>query len=124
MKKILKHSLLLASVISIASCTPTGASYKPVIDTNNPNYGQDILDCQKLAKEFLDLGYDTAIKTGVSGAIGAGVGQMIGGNTKGTLIGTGVGLVAAGIGKTLEHNDDRKDIIIKCMSGRGYNVLK
>ena len=124
MKNFLKYSLLSATLVSMASCTPTGGSYNPVVDTNNPSYQKDLFDCQKLAKEFLDLGYDSAIKAGTSGAIGAGMGQMIGGNTKATLIGAGIGLAAAGIGKTLETTGDRKDIIAKCLSGRGYRVLK
>ena len=124
MKNFLKYSLITTTLISMASCTPTGGSYNPIVDTTNPMYQQDLFDCQKLAKEFLDLGYDSALRVGTSGALGAGIGQMIGGNTSGTLIGAGVGLALAGIGKTLETTDDRKDIIAKCLSGRGYRVLK
>jgi outer membrane lipoprotein SlyB len=120
----MKNFKYLLVIFLIASCTKTGASYRPVVDTNSPRFDQDLNECQKLAKQYVDFGYDSAVKGGGAAAIGAGVGQMFGGNTASTLIGAGVGLGTAGVKKILGHNDDRKDIIKNCLRGRGYTVLK
>ena len=114
----------LPIILLVFSCTKTGAGYRPVVDTSSPNFELDLKECQKLAKEYKDFGYDSAVKAGGSTAVGAGVGQMIGGNTGSTLIGGAVGLGAAGVKKVLGHNEDRKDIVKRCLRGRGYNVLK
>jgi hypothetical protein len=114
----------LGIVLLLAACTNTGAKYKPVVDTNNPNFENDLIDCQRLAKEYVDLGYDSAVKAGGATALGAGAGQLLRGNTAGTLIGGAIGLGTAGVKKVLSHNDDRKDIIKRCLAGRGYRVLK
>lgn len=124
MKNLLKNLLLITSIILTVACTKTGAGYIPIVDTNNPNFEQDLLECQRLAKSYKDFGYDTAVKTGSAAGIGAGVGQMVGRNTSSTLIGAGIGLAASGTSKLLDHNDDRKDIIKRCLSDRGYRVLK
>lgn len=121
MKDLLKF---LSVIFLIASCSKTGAGYRPVVDTTNPNFEKDLAECQKLAKDYKDFGYDTAVKAGGATAIGAGVGQMFGGNTGSTLIGAGIGLGAAGVSKVLGHNEDRKDIVIRCLSNRGYTILK
>ena len=114
----------LIIILLISACTKTGAGYKPVVDTNSKNFEKDLKECQELAKNYKDFGYDSAIGMGGSAAVGAGVGQMIGGNTGSTIIGGAVGLGAAGVKKVLGHNEDRKDIIKGCLAGRGYKVLK
>jgi hypothetical protein len=120
----MKNLKYLVIILLLAACTKTGAGYRPVVDTNNPRFEQDLQECQRIAKQYLDLGYDTAVKTGGATAIGAGVGQFIGGSTGSTLIGGAIGLGTSGVKKVLGHNDDRKDIVKRCLRGRGYNVLK
>lgn len=44
----------------------------------------------------------------VGSAIGAGAGQLIGGDTKATLIGAGVGGLAGGLGGAVSENNDMK----------------
>jgi len=121
MKNYLKY---LALIFLLASCSKTGAEYKPVVDTSNPNFEKDLAECQKLAKNYTDFGYDSAVRMGGSSAIGAGVGQMIGGNTAGTVIGAGIGLGASGVQKVLGHNEERKAIVKNCLTNRGYVVLQ
>ena len=115
---------ILLVVFVLTSCTKTGAGYRPVVDTANPNYEKDLVECQKLAKDYVDLGYDSAVEIGSTTAIGAGVGQLFGGNTGSTIIGAGIGAGTAGVKKILHHNQDRKDIVRNCLSNRGYVVLK
>ncbi len=121
MKNSLRYLIIILLTIS---CSKTGSKYKPVVDTNSPNFEQDLKDCQKLAKEYVDFGYDSGVKMGGATAIGAGAGQLFGGNTASTLVGGAIGLGASGVKKVLGHNEDRKDIIKRCLRGRGYNVLK
>ena len=117
----MKYLLIL---IFLISCTKTGSEYRPIVDTNNPNFENDLADCQKLAKAYKDFGYDSAFKAGGAAALGAGAGQLFDSSTNSTLIGAGIGLGVAGVKKVLNDNESRKDIVKRCLAGRGYQVLK
>ena len=122
MKKIL--TLFLISFLTL-SCT-SGAKYVPIIDgdTSSDRYKNDLSKCQELARTYQYNRLDNAARIGTSTGIGAVVGQIFGGNTRATLSGAAIGAIAGIFSSGIETNEGRKQIVIRCMSGRGYNVLK
>ncbi|MGB3456680.1 MAG: glycine zipper family protein [Litorimonas sp.] len=107
----------------VSGCASTGADYTPVIDgPEAPTFQADLQDCQELAttKKF-DNG-DTRTDAAVGAGVGAVIGVIDGGVAEaaaGAVIG---GLFGAG-GGALETRDERKDIVMACMTGRGHKVV-
>lgn len=98
--------------------------YRPVVDPafcKNCNYNSDLSECRSIASKNTNYSANTA----GGAAAGAGIGAIIA-----AVSGLDVGIVASGgavggaIGglsnEALTHNQ----IIARCMSGRGYNVLR
>lgn len=99
----------------------SGPEYSPVVDNAGPNHGKDLAECQEYAKND-DQGSDA-----VSGAIGGAlVGSALnlaagGGHGAGY---AGFGALAGGVGGVTGKAENQKQIIVNCMRGRGYNVLR
>lgn len=114
-------SLTFAGVL-LAGCAGTGADFRPVVDKAPATYEQDLAQCQDLAKERKYFNMDGIMDTGLGAAGGTAIGAIADGWTGawiGALIGTGVGFTD----HIFQTKDDRKNIVIKCMKNRGYNVL-
>jgi outer membrane lipoprotein SlyB len=123
MKRVL---LSLTIILMLVGC----ASYKPVIDHQSiydtGKYEQDLAECQAYAQQ-IDPGANAAIGAVGGAAVGAALGAIVGaffgcpGETAGfgaALFGAGGGLQGAG-----QSAQAQKDIVIRCMQGRGYRVL-
>lgn len=102
----------------IASC----ANYSPIVDSKGvdmSNYETDLSQCQQYAEQ-VSTGGDTATGAGVGAALGWALSAVSGGDNK---VGASVGAVsggAAGLGRSAAS---QKEIIIRCLQGRGYKVL-
>lgn len=97
-KKLLSCSLL--PVVLAGSLITTGCS-NPTSTAGKVSYFTEgvITDVEYIT---IDLNhYNTKNSTIVGGAIGAAAGQIIGGNTKGTLIGAGIGALLSGAASTI-----------------------
>lgn len=109
-------------LLLMAACANSGADTRPIVDRPGPNYEKDLAACQALAKQKDYASGETATNT----AVGAGLGALIGGVTgdwAGAGIGAGVG-AAGGLGKSaIDTQNARGNIVKRCMSGRGYNVV-
>lgn len=118
--------LSVATIVFLAGCVNTGADYAPIPDgPQNAAYASDLESCRLVAtrREYLngDTRTDALIGAGIgalagladdsaSDAQGAAVGAIVGG-----LVGGG-----AGVRKTL---DQRREIVVECMKGRGHSVV-
>lgn len=109
-------------LLLMAACANSGADTRPIVGRPGPNYEKDLAACQALAKQKDYASGETATNT----AVGAGLGAVIGGVTgdwAGAGIGAGVG-AAGGLGKSaIDTQNARGNIVKRCMSGRGYNVV-
>jgi hypothetical protein len=126
-----KKLLAIGLAFSVAACAQGGgmAPPTPIIDTQGVDaaqYQQDLAQCQQYAQQ-VSVGEDTA--KGVFGgallgaAMGAAIGAATGNPARGAAVGAaagGIGGGAAGAGKSVQ---ERKQIVSRCMQGRGYNVL-
>lgn len=116
--------------ISISGCANI-TEQNPIIDakmSDMTNYGADLSECRTLASQ-LNAG-DSIIKTSAIGAFtGAAIGAVVGvfdskrGFGKSVATGGAGGAVTGGIKGGLDTFEDRKEIVAKCMDGRGYAVL-
>lgn len=98
----------------------TGADYSPLIDNPGPNHGADLSACQDMAKAEDSGGV-------MSGAVGGAlVGVALdavsgGGHAAGY---SGFGALAGGVNGAASASANQKQIVINCMRGRGYSVLR
>lgn len=119
--RILGSALLLT--LSLSGCFSTGAQHRPIVDGGDlVNYDADLEQCQQAAEQHEYVNEDT--KTGA--LIGAVIGALAGiGEGKGeTLAGAAVGALIGGGSQAYGAIDERKKIVIRCMQGRGYNVIE
>ena len=119
----------LCSVILATMLLSACATYRPMVDMQEKEqwkYNSDVMECQQYA-ERVDPGSSALLGAGVGAGVGAALGAIVGaffgcpGETAAfgaALFGASGGIQgAAGAGRT------QKDIIRRCMQGRGWNVL-
>lgn len=114
-------ALCIAS-LGLSGCAATGAGFAPHVDRPGPNYNADLEACQNVASQRGYVNGDSVLDTALGAAGGTTIGAIASGWSGawiGALIGTGVGAV----GGAVSAKDDQKNIVIRCMKGRGYNVL-
>lgn len=110
-------------LLLLAACEGSGASYRPIVDgPMGDAYEADLSQCQQLAEQRGYASGEAATNTGISAAVGAAVGAITGG-LSGAATGAGIGAVGGAGGSALSISQQRKQIVINCMQGRGYRVL-
>lgn len=118
MKKIFAVIGLLA-ITGCANHTPRQIIDMKGVDTTK--YYQDVAECNQYAEQ-VDTGGNVA-QGAIGGAlIGAVVGGLIGGSD-GALFGAKVFGVTGAAEGAASSVHDKKAIAVRCMQGRGYNVL-
>lgn len=118
---------LLGLSLMIGACaTNSGANYEPLLDGDtSPAFKADLAECQALAEHRNYLNDDTR----TDALIGAGIGALAGiadddvNDTEGAIAGAIVGALAGGGARALETRDERKDIVVSCMQGRGHRAV-
>lgn len=119
-------ALLILSA-GLAACGQTGSNYRPIVDgPMGYAYEQDLAQCKQIAEQRSLLNDETkmaalagAVIGGVVGAVEAENNTAPGGAAIGALAG---GAIGAG-GGAIKAHDERKQIVINCMSGRGHRVV-
>ena len=112
------------------------ASHQYIIDpkssTNPENFYADKMECENISEQesySSNIGWG-ALKSGLLGAIASGALAYAGfasGNVSvqnSAIIGAGGGIVTGSIFAGSNTYSTRKEIVQKCMEGRGYNILK
>lgn len=119
-------ALPLLAALSLSACSGTGADYTPITDgTRNASFDNDLKACQDVARQQPWLNDQTR----EDALIGAGIGVMAGmadsdvSNLEGAVGGAVAGGLAGAGASTLDTRDDRKEIVISCMRGRGHSVV-
>ncbi len=117
MKNQFQKLTLLSLVLFVTACS-SGVNFDPIIDgQKGMTYYSNLEQCQNYAKQ------QTVTPTGL--AVGAVAGGLLnsGGDrgdiARGAAIGAGTG-AAVDVGATVAR---QKDMIRKCLRGRGYKVL-
>ncbi len=129
--KVAKLALTATLALGMTACATSGANVVPVIDASNkPQLQADLTQCQTLASEYQNSGNNTVL----AAVVGAGIGALTGGTINNrfrrnrlsgnnALAGAAIG-GAAGLGYGAYNSENKKsEIVYRCMSGRGYNIL-
>ena len=121
----MKTTAIILSAAILAGCANTGAQYQPLVDgrTHGANYSQDLAECQSYATQRAGA-TEGAVAGAVFGAL-LGVALLAVGGGRG---GWGneaaaVGAVAGGLQGAAAGEGTQRDIIKRCLAGRGYSVL-
>ena len=129
MKKMMVFAIL---ALFISGCaTALDPNYSPVVDfkkgQSSANYQKDLAECKALAAKRMSAVKAGALGAGAGAALGAGIGALMG-----AIFDVDVGRVAAagavaggvsGVGAGVSADINQKDIITRCLSGRGYAVI-
>lgn len=109
----------------------SGAGYRPIIDANNPTYdpaikarySSDLAECQQVAEQRSYFNGNRVEEMVIGGLIGTGVGLASARKWGHAGAGAGIGAAAVGLGGAFETRDERQQIVINCMTGRGHKVV-
>lgn len=132
MHKIISIALL---PIMMAGCAGgwANSNYSPVVDVygspgkNTEDYNSDMSLCQTAGEQRNQLP-DTAAGAGLGALGGAASGALVGladGDNIGaaSLFGAGFGALAGGAVSAYQSNENRQNIVMSCMTSRGWTVL-
>ena len=115
---MMKRILVSAAAVLAAGCT---AHPEPIVDTKGIDlaaYQRDLAECQKYAAQ-INPAAGVAKGTVAGAAVGAAVGA-IGGDVGEA---AAVGAMSGGASSALKADEDKQNVVKRCLSGRGYKVL-
>lgn len=118
----MKYLLSIPLALSIAACANEGANYRPILDgPATAGYSADLSACQSLARNKTQM-RQNALK---ASAVGAGAGAVLGKlDEDGDPVGGAIaGALAGGAASAVETQEQRKNIVIECLRGRGHRVV-
>lgn len=118
-----KTIVAAATTISLCACANTGADYSPIIDgPTGITYSQDLAECRALARQRSytndDVKSDALLGAGI-GALAGGIDDGVDGAIGGLILG---GLFGGG-GRAWETQEERKAVVVNCLSLRGHRVV-
>ena len=110
--------------VAIAGCANTGQNYRPIVDTQNTSqYERDLFECQAYASQTADAA-QSAMAGAVAGAIlGAAFAAIVGNGVSRNQV-AGVGALSGAVQGGARGETNQRDIIRRCLAGRGYSVLQ
>jgi uncharacterized protein YcfJ len=117
-------TILLLIPTLLVSCV--GSNYRPIVDTKGVDlakYETDLTQCQEYAKQSLSTGESAAIGAAGGAVLGAVLGAITGNRTSARTTGE-VGAVVGAVGGGAKGEENQRNIINKCLTGRGYKVLQ
>ena len=127
MKKISRILLMVLSISFITGCaTTTGSNYRPILDTQGIDfnrYEKDLRDCQSFATQTAGAA-ESAAAGAVAGAVLGGVLAAAAGKNYSRTNTARVGAVTGAVGAGAEGETNQRNIIRRCLAGRGYKVLQ
>lgn len=124
MKKLIAVTVCLA--LTACATQPTGENYRPVIDTKGVETTQlesDLRECQAYAAQVAGAA-EQAAAGAVAGALFGAVLAAAAGSRYSRNQHAAVGAVAGMSGGAIAGERDQRNVIRRCMSGRGYTVLQ
>jgi len=120
----MKFKIQILLVFALAGCA--GANYRPIIDTQGVDFNRYESDLQQCQQFSMQTG-DAAQKAAVGAAAGAILGSVLaaaacGGYDRSAT--ARLGAVTGAVSGGAQGETDQRNIIRRCLSGRGYRVLQ
>lgn len=126
-KPIVTISLVSFVSVSLFGCAATsGSNYRPIVDNKGVDlnrYESDLRECQSYATQTAGAA-DSAVAGALAGALlGAALAGAAGKNYSKSSTAR-VGAVSGAVGAGAEGERNQRNIINRCLAGRGYKVLQ
>lgn len=125
-KKIIYATLAAFLTLSVGGCANTGANYRPIVDNKGVDlnrYESDLRECQSYATQTASAGESAAAGAAAGAILGAVLAAAAGrGYSRSST--AGVGAVSGAVGAGAEGERNQRNIINRCLAGRGYRVLQ
>lgn len=124
----MRRSGVVAIFLIIVGCANSGSNYRPLIDTRDGavdmnRYESDLRQCQQYADQVAGAGTQAAAGAAIGAILGAVLAAAAGSRyDRGAS--ARVGGVAGGVGGAAQGETDQRDVIRRCLAGRGYSVLR
>jgi hypothetical protein len=119
-------AVVLGVAVSGCATTGTGAQYRPIIDKRGVDFNKfeiDLSQCQEYA-----LSQPSAASSAAAGAVAGAAFMALLAAVAGSKYDSGaaarVGGVTGAVSGAADAESDKREIIRKCLRGRGYSVLK
>ena len=113
-------------IMSSTGCANMGANYRPIVDNKGVDlnrYEVDLQECQAYATQTAGAGESAAAGAAAGALFGAVLAAAAGRNySRSSSAGVGAVSGAASAGASGENN--QRNIIRRCLAGRGYKVLQ
>lgn len=114
---------LFSTATLLSGCGSISAQYQPVVDgPRNSHYASDLSACSQVAEQREYLNDDVKSEA----LLGAGIGAVVGGledGGSGLVAGALIGGTAGAGGRAWDTREERKQIVVTCMRGRGHKVV-
>ena len=128
MHKIFTAFVIGATAVSLLSgcAAPSGANYRPIVDTQGVDfnrYESDLKACQGYATQTASAG-ESAVGGAVSGALLGGLLASAAGKGYSRTNTAQVGAVTGAVSAGAQGETSQRNIIRRCLAGRGYKVLQ
>lgn len=123
---IKKFIVVICVITLVTGCSTMGANYRPIVDTQNLDFNKyeaDLKDCQGFATQTASAA-ESAAGGAVAGAILGGILAAAAGRGYSRSSTAKVGAVGGAVGAGAQGETDQRNIIRRCLSGRGYKVLQ
>lgn len=117
----MRNAFTLAALVVLTGC----AAHRPIVDmkgVDQAKYETDLKECQQYADEALGIGSGAAIGA-VAGAVLGEVLARAGGGMRQRGQIAGAGAVLGGASGAAAGAKQQRQVVQRCLSGRGYNVL-
>jgi outer membrane lipoprotein SlyB len=125
--KSLGIMLTAACLLFATGCATTaGANYRPIIDSKGVDLNRfetDLRECQSFAQQTAGAA-ESAAAGAAAGAILGAVLAAAAGNNYSRSSTARVGAVTGAVGAGAEGETNQRNIVRRCLAGRGYRVLQ
>lgn len=120
----MKTKSLVVFLVVLVGCA--GASYRPIIDTQGVDfnrYENDLRQCQQFATQTGDATQKAAVGAAAGAILGSVLAAAAGGGYDRSATAR-VGAVTGAVSGGAQGETDQRNIIRRCLAGRGYRVLQ
>lgn len=122
----MKNSILkifsILTILALFGCA--GAAYRPIVDTQGVDfnrYESDLQQCQQYAKQTNDAASTAAVGATAGAVLGSVMAGIVGSDRSAS---AKVGAIEGAIAGGATGETNQRNIIRRCLSGRGYKVLQ
>lgn len=118
----MKALLLATLVLSGCATQGIGSNYQPLVDTKDyTQYHKDLAECQTYASQHAGASDGAMVGIFIGAVVGLLANAVGGGGFRNEL--AGVGALTGALQGAASNEGTQRDIIRRCLVGRGHSVL-